>query len=78
MLSEDLRNLAARMRQMKREGTVVTPDMLDDMATVTDVLADSAGRLEREPVPFEARHEPALGLDPRVVPLRRFAVGDLQ
>lgn len=76
MLSEDLSALAASLRHMATAGAVVTTDMVWDLAASAESMAGQARGLEGRPVPPEARLlEEDLGAN--VVPLRRFAGGDL-
>lgn len=77
MLSCDLENLAANVRRLYRGRTPITPIILESIAHELDGHADAARALEAHTVPRAARFDPALGLDPSVVPLRRFAGGDL-
>ena len=77
MLSCDLENLAAHVRNLHPDRAPITQLTLEVIANQAESMADRARALEAHTVPFEARHEPALGLDPRVVPLRRFAAGDV-
>lgn len=77
MLSSDLENLAANVRRLHRDRVAMTPLILENLANTVDTMADRARCLERHTVPFAARLEATGDLDPAVVPLRRFAGGDV-
>ena len=77
MLSSELENLAANVRRLHRDGVPVTPLILENLANRLDTMADRARALERHTVPFAARQAAAGELGPAVVPLRRFAGGDV-
>lgn len=77
MLSSDLENLAANVRHLHPDRAPISQPTLERIANQLDTMADRARGLERHTVPHAARLEASGGLDPNIVPLRRFAGGDV-
>lgn len=79
MLSSDLDRLAHNVRRLHREGTPITRLVLEAIAMEAVSLADRAREMERHTVPFAARQDADAHADSggNVVPVRRFAAGDV-